>query len=271
MRKFLPALIVLMSVAGSVARIGAQERLRLATTTSVQDSGLLPCLLGPFEKECNCTVDVIAVGTGQALRLAANGDVDLVIVHDPESERKFIEDGFGIGRRTFMVNDFVILGPPTDPARIRGMKDAAQAFAKIQKNAANFVSRGDESGTHLKEKHLWQKAGVIAGGAWYLEIGQGMGAVLTMADEKQGYTLSDRATYLARNTQLKLQILVEGDPDLINYYSALQVNPARFPAVKSGLAHRLVDWLCTPEGQALIGNYSVRGNKLFTPTCNSGK
>lgn len=271
MRKILYVPIVVLGLMGTAIQARAQARLRLATTTSVQDSGLLAYLLGPFEKLCNCRVNVIAVGTGQALRLASNGDVDLVIVHDPQGEKKFVDDGFGIERRTFMVNDFVILGPPADPARIRGMKDAARAFSNIQMTGSTFVSRGDESGTHIKEKSLWQKAGIKAVGVWYLEIGQGMGAVLTMSDEKQGYTLCDRATYLARKTQLKLQVLVEGDPDLLNYYSAIQVNPARFPAVKSGLARRLVEWLCTPEGQALIGRYSVGGNTLFTPTCSSGK
>jgi tungstate transport system substrate-binding protein len=248
-----------------------QERLRLATTTSVQDSGLLTYLLEPFGKLCDCRVDVIAVGTGQALKLASNGDVDLVIVHDPQGEKKFIDDGLGIGRRTFMVNDFVILGPAGDPARILGKKNAAQALASIQKSGSIFVSRGDESGTHVKEKALWQKAGVKPAGAWYLEIGQGMGAVLTMASEKQGYTLCDRATYWTRIHQLKLSVMVEGDPELQNYYSAIQVNPARFPAVKSGSARQLIDWLCSAEGQKLIGAYNVGGHRLFVPTIVRGK
>jgi tungstate transport system substrate-binding protein len=263
--------ILVLSLAGPASNGQAQDRLRLATTTSVQDSGLLPYLLEPFQKLCSCKVDVIAVGTGQALKLASNGDVDLVIVHDPQSEKKFVDDGFGIGRRTFMVNDFVILGPARDTARILGMKNAAQAFASIQKAGSVFVSRGDESGTHVKEKALWQKAGVKPAGAWYLEIGQGMGAVLTMANEKQGYTLCDRATYLTRMNQLKLSVMVEGDPELLNYYSAIQVNPDRFPAVKSGIARQLIDWLCSPDGQKLIGAYSVGGNRLFTPTVVRGK
>jgi len=249
----------------------AQERLRMATTTSVQDSGLLPYLLPNFEKLCKCKVDAIAVGTGQALKFGANGDVDLVLVHDPQSEKKFIDDGFGVGRLTFMVNDFVLLGPAEDPSRIRGLKNAAQALAAVQKAGVFFISRGDESGTHLKEKSIWQKAGIKPAGAWYLEAGQGMGAVLTMANEKQAYTLCDRATYLARMGQLKLQVLVEGDPDLLNYYSVIQVNPARFPNVKSSLARRLIDWLCSPEGRKLIGDYTRNGHKLFTPTCTPGK
>jgi tungstate transport system substrate-binding protein len=249
----------------------AQERLRVATTTSVQDTGLLDRLLPDFEKKCGCKVNVIAVGTGQALKLAANGDVDMVLVHDPAAESRFIDDGFGINRKTFMSNDFVILGPASDPARIRGMKDAARAFAGIQKSGSVFVSRGDESGTNQKEKTLWQKAGIKPAGPSYLEVGQGMGAVLTMTDEKQGYTLCDRSSYLARMNQLKLQVLVEGDPDLINYYSAIQVNPARFPSAKADLPHQLIDWLCSQEGQKRIGEFSVGGRLLYKPSCQTGK
>jgi tungstate transport system substrate-binding protein len=248
-----------------------QVRLRLATTTSVQDSGLMPYLLDHFEHLCACKVDVIAVGTGQALRLGSNGDVDMVLVHDPDSERKFVGDGFGINRRTFMFNDFVILGPAADRARIRGMKDAALALANVQKSGAIFVSRGDDSGTHQKEKALWLKAGVKPASASYLEIGQGMGAVLTMANEKQAYTLSDRASYLARKDKLGLQVLVEGDSALINYYSAIQVNPLRFSSIKSDLSRQLIEWLCSSEGQNLIVGYTVGGHKLFTPNCGPGK
>ena len=249
----------------------AQETLRLATTTSVQDSGLMPYLLAVFEKQCRCSVHVIAVGSGQALKLARNGDVDMVLVHDPAAEQKFLSDGWGINHRTFMMNDFVILGPPSDPAGIRRVKSASQAFSKIKKANSLFISRGDESGTNRKELDLWKKAGVKPGGPGYLEIGQGMGAVLTMASEKQAYTICDRATYLTRKNQLNLQVLMEKDPDLINYYSAMQVNPARFPAARNGLSGQFIRWLCSPEGQKLIDNYTVNGHRLFTPTCNSGK
>jgi tungstate transport system substrate-binding protein len=249
----------------------AQERLRMATTTSVQDSGLLPYLLVQFEKKCSCKVDVIAVGTGQALKLASNGDVDMVLVHDPLAEENFLKDGFGIDRKTFMVNDFVLLGPASDPAHIRGMKDAARAMASIPKSGSAFISRGDASGTHQKEKFLWKKAQIEPNGSWHLEIGQGMGAVLTMAEEKNGYTICDRATYLTRMKQLKLQVLVEGDPELINYYSAIQVNPKRFPAAKSALSRQLIDWLCSSEGQKLIGGYTVNGHQLFMPAYAVGK
>jgi len=262
-----PFLLVLLAfvVFGSIHSV-AQERLRLATTTSVQDSGLLPYLLPHFENLCGCKVDVIAVGTGQALKIASNGDVDMVLVHDPISEKKFVGDGFGFNRKTFMINDFVVLGPPSDPARIRNTKDAAQAFSAIRKSGAVFISRGDGSGTYQKELSVWVKAGIKPQGSWYMEIGQGMGAVLTMAGEKEAYTLSDRATYLARENNLRLQVFVEGDPDLINYYSAIQVNPARLHSISAGLAQKLVDWLCSPEGQKLIGSYIVNGHQLFKPT-----
>ncbi len=267
MRCISPSFLLLALALAALAcgQASAQERLRLATTTSVEDSGLLPYLLPHFEKLCDCKVDVIAVGTGQALKIASNGDVDLVLVHDPGLEKKFMDAGFGINRKTFMINDFVILAPPSDPAHIRGMKDAARALAAISKSGALFISRGDGSGTHQKELALWSKAGIKPQGPWYLEIGQGMGAVLTMADEKEAYTLSDRATYLARGMNLRLRVAVEGDPDLINYYSTIQVNPARFPSIKSALALKLVNWLCSPEGQRLIGSYVAGGHQLFKP------
>jgi tungstate transport system substrate-binding protein len=247
----------------------AQERFKIATTTSVQDSGLMPYLLSRFEPKCSCKVDVIAVGSGQALKHASNGDVDMILVHDPDSEKEFVEKGFGINRRTFMVNDFVILGPASDPAHIRGMKDAAKAFSKISRSGAPFVSRGDASGTHQKEKAIWKKAGIAPSGSWYLEIGQGMGAVLTMTNEKEGYTITDRATYLSRKDKLNLTPLVEGDPLLINYYSTILVNPTRFPSTRSALSKQFADWLCSSEGQGLIGSYMVGGNKLFKPACVS--
>jgi tungstate transport system substrate-binding protein len=270
-KRFRLAGCLVLLLAGFAFPAQAQERLRLATTTSVQDSGLMPYLLSYFEKQCGCKVDVIAVGSGQALKLGSSGDVDMLLVHDPPSELKFVRDGFGINRRAFMVNDFVLLGPPSDPARIQGMKDAARALAKISQTPSVFVSRGDASGTHQKEMALWAKARIKPAGPWYLDIGQGMGAVLTMAGEKNGYTISDRATYLTRTRGLMLKILVEGDPDLVNYYSVLQVNPARFPSVKSALSRRLIDWLCSPEGQRLIDGYTAAGHRLFTASYDRGK
>jgi tungstate transport system substrate-binding protein len=265
MKKTFVSGIFLLALPLLLVTAQAQERLRLATTISVQDSGLLPYLLSRFEKKCACKVEVTAIGTGQALKLAANGDVDMVLVHDPPSEEKFVNDGFGIYRQTFMVNDFVLLGLQSDPAQILGMKDAALAMRKIQESGSIFVSRGDASGTNQKEKALWKKAQIEPKGPSYLELGQGMGAVLALAGEKNGYTICDRATYLTRKSQLKLQVLVEGDPDLINYYSAIQVNPQRYPSAKSVLSRQLIDWLCSDEGQKLIGSYTPGGNQLFKP------
>ena len=270
MKKIISIAIIFLILPFMIA--AAQERLRLATTTSVQDSGLLPYLLTQFEKKCGgCTVDVIAVGTGQALKLAMNGDVDMVLVHDPASEEKFTNDGYGVYRHTFMVNDFVLIGPQSDPAHIRGLKDAAQAMGRIQKSGSVFISRGDASGTHQREKALWKRAQIEPRGSWYLDVGQGMGAVLTMAEEKEGYTICDRATYITRRNQLNLRVLVEGDPELINYYSAIQVNPQRYPSAKSRLSRRLIDWLCSKEGQELIGSYTAGGNQLFKPSYARGK
>jgi tungstate transport system substrate-binding protein len=269
MYRVLHAGLLLIFIFSASAR--AQERLRLATTTSVQDSGLMPYLMEVFENKCRCKVDVIAVGSGQALKLAINGDVDMVIVHDPAAEKKFRDDGWGINHRTFMMNDFVILGPPADPAHIKGMKSAAQAFSQIQRTNSLFISRGDDSGTQKREMDLWQKAGIKPAAPWHMEIGQGMGAVLTMANEKQAYTICDRATHITRRSQLRLQVLVEGDPDLINYYSAMQVNPARFPSSRRDLSGQLIDWLCSSDGQKRIGAFAVNGHRLFNPTCEGGK
>jgi tungstate transport system substrate-binding protein len=269
LRTILICLLPLLRAAGAGA--ADTPRLRFATTTSVQDSGLLPYLLPRFEERCRCRVHVIAVGTGQALRLASSGDVDLVLVHAPEAELEFVKQGHGVNRKTLMVNDFVILGPPADPARIRGVKSASGALAAIARRGAAFISRGDDSGTHRKELALWKKAGITPSGPWYLEIGQGMGAALTMAGEKGSYTISDRATWLGRRDRLKLEVLSEGDPDLLNHYSVIQVNPARFPTVNAPLALELVDWLCSPEGQKLIGDFRAGGHALFRPVCGPGK
>ena len=243
----------------------ATDRLRLATTTSTDNSGLLADLLPAFEASCGCTIDVIAVGTGQALKLGSRGDVDAVLVHAPALEEDFVASGFGIERRTFMQNDFVIVGPASDPAALRGLKDGGAALAKIADSNATFISRGDESGTHQREKELWKRAGLEPAWAGYLSAGQGMGAVLTLADEKQAHTLTDRGTWLARRAGLELQVLVEGDEALLNPYSVMAVNPARFGWVKADLARQLVAWLCSEAGQRRIGAFRVAQEQLFEP------
>ena len=243
----------------------AADRLRLATTTSTENSGLLPALLPAFETLCDCSVDVIAVGTGQALRLGSRGDVDVVMVHAPDLEEAFVKDGFGVAQVTFMRNDFVIVGPPSDPARVRGAGVGAAALAAIEAATAPFVSRGDESGTHRRERRLWTEVGVEPRWDGYLSAGQGMGAVLLMASEKQAYTLVDRGTWLARKDALDLEILVHGDAALSNPYSVIAVNPERHPHVRSALATELVQWLMGADAQARIGAFRVEGEQLFVP------
>ncbi|NCP02480.1 MAG: solute-binding protein, partial [Deltaproteobacteria bacterium] len=210
----------------------AAEHLRLATTTSTENSGLLAELLPPFEQANDCKVDVIAVGTGKAIKLGETGDVDVVLVHARSKEDAFVAAGFGIDRRDVMYNDFVILGPKADPAGVAGSKDAATAMKKIAAVKATFVSRGDDSGTHVREKQLWKAAGITPAGAWYLEAGRGMGEVITMATERQGYTLSDRGTWLAYKTKSDLKVAVEGDANMFNPYGVIMVNPAKHPHVK---------------------------------------
>ncbi len=244
----------------------AQERLRLATTTSTANSGLLDVLLPPFEKRLGVQVDVIPVGTGRALALGRNGDVDVVMVHAPGAERKFVREGYGVGRRSFMYNDFIILGPADDPAGLRGGKDAARALLRIAETAAAFVSRGDDSGTHKKERALWEEAGTKPSGAWYREVGQGMGKTLGIADEMRAYTLSDRATFLAYRGKLRLRVIVEGDKRFFNPYGIIAVNPARHPHVKFDLARALIEYVTGPEGQRIIGEFQRFDRRLFIPT-----
>jgi len=248
--------------------IFAEElRLRLATTTSTEETGIIQALNPSFEKMLNIKVDVIPVGTGKALTLGARGEVDIVLVHSPEAEKRFVAEGYGVNRREVMQNDFVILGPEADPAKIKGLTNAVEAFRKIASVEARFISRGDESGTHKKELELWGKAGVKPGGKWYLEAGRGMGAVLTMANEKQAYTLSDRGTYLAYREKIELKILCEKDPVLINPYGIIAVNPARFPQVKYVYAMAYIGWLTSPAGQKIIREFGKDkfGQPLFTP------
>ncbi len=241
----------------------ATEHLRLATTTSTENSGLLAELLPPFEMANACKVDVIAVGTGKAIKLGETGDVDVVLVHARSKEDKCVDGGFGVGRRDVMYNDFVLLGPVSDPAGIKGGVDAAEAMGKIAAAKATFVSRGDDSGTHSREKQLWKAGNVTPAGDWYLEAGRGMGEVIVMAGERQGYTLSDRATYLAFKEKTPLRIVVEGDKRMFNPYGVIMVNPAKHPHVKVELAQKFIDFLTSTEGKKLISGYHRSGEQLF--------
>ena len=255
-------------ITGQSATSGPPARLVLATTTSTDNSGLLAYILPDFEAKFDARVEVIAVGTGQALELGKNGDADVVLVHARAKEDAFVAGGYGVNRRDVMYNDFVIVGPPDDPAGVQGMTDAAAAFARLAETGSPFVSRGDDSGTHAKEKAIWTEAGVEPEGDWYVSAGQGMGAVLTMADEQLAYTLSDRATYLARTLEgTDLVILVEGDPILFNPYGVIAVNPELHPNVNYDLAMQFIEWLTSVETQKLIGAFGTAefGGPLFVP------
>ena len=260
--RIVPAAILLTILAGPL--VSAPPRLRLSTTTSTENSGLLGVLLPAFEKKCGCQVDVIAVGTGKALKLGEAGDVDVVLVHARPLEDRFVADGFGVNRRDVMYNDFVIIGPERDPADIRHAKTAADAFARISHAQTPFVSRGDESGTHEKEKGIWKAAGIDPQGKWYRSVGQGMGETILMATELRGYTISDRATYVAfRNGKTDLKILFQGEAGLFNPYGVIAVNPKKFPHVQAELARMFMDFLTGSEGQSLIANYRVDGEPVF--------
>ncbi|MDQ7781587.1 MAG: substrate-binding domain-containing protein [Desulfomonilaceae bacterium] len=265
MRKMLRFMAAVGMVTLMISQVNAETRLRMSTTTSTQNSGLLEVLLPPFEKANSLKVDVLAVGTGKALKLGENGDVDVVFVHAREAEDKFVADGYGVDRKDVMYNDFVIVGPKEDPAKVKGARSAAEVFKRLGEGKAPFVSRGDDSGTHKKESALWKISGIKPKGPWYLEAGQGMGPVLLMAADKQGYTLSDRGTYIAYENKIDLPILFEGDKDLFNPYGIIAVNPKKHPTAQYALAKKFIDYVTGPEGQKIIKEYKRNGKQLFFP------
>ncbi|OIQ10252.1 PBP superfamily domain protein [Moorella thermoacetica] len=245
------------------------KNLILATTTSTMDSGLLDVLIPMFEEKSGYIVKPNAVGTGQALAMGDQGNADVLLVHAPADEVKLVQKGTVINRQLVMHNDFIIVGPPSDPAGIRGVKKAADAFKKIAAKQAIFVSRGDDSGTHKKEKDIWKEAGINPQGKWYQEAGAGMGQTLNIASEKGGYTLTDRGTYLALKKNLNLDIMLEGEKTLLNIYHVMQVNPEKFPGMKinSEGAKAFVDFMVAPETQKVIGDFGKDkfGQSLFFP------
>lgn len=243
----------------------ATERLRMATTTSTENSGLLSVLNPVFEKKYDAEVDVIAVGTGKALKLGENGDVDIVFVHAPQAEKRFVEAGFGVNRAAVMHNDFVIVGPAGDPAGVGATDSAVGALQAIREAQSTFVSRGDDSGTHKKEMQLWQEAGLEPADDWYLAIGQGMGAVLQVAEDRQAYALTDRGTFIAYKDKVELEVLSEGDETLFNPYHIIAVNPERHPHVKYDLATDYIDFVTSEQGQKIIKDYRMKGQQLFYP------
>ena len=251
----------------------AEKFITVASTTSTQNSGLYDYMLPFFTKETGIQVRVVAVGTGQAIRQARNGDADVLFVHHKASEMKFVADGFGVKRTDVMYNDFVIVGQKTDPAGVKGMKSAAGALAVIAKAKAPFASRGDNSGTNKAELGLWKIAGIDpkkASGSWYRETGSGMGATLNTAAAMPAYTLSDRATWLKFKNKGDLRILVEGDEKLFNQYGIILVNPKKHPQVKVKLGQAFIDWVLGPKGQGVIREYKIKGYQAFFPNAPKG-
>jgi tungstate transport system substrate-binding protein len=267
-RFMLLGLIALLLVSLGSAVQAQEKTLILATTTSTQDTGLLDVLIPIFEKKTGYFVKTIAVGSGQAMTMGQKGEADVLLVHSPAAEKKFMEDGLGVSRRLVMHNDFVIVGPAEDPAKLKGLKSAGEAFKKMAAAQALFISRGDNSGTHAKEKDVWKVAGVkYEGEKWYQQTGLGMGQTLNVAAEKKGYTLADRGTYLALAKTLKLDILVEEDAVLLNIYHVMEVNPQKWPKVNIAAAKAFADFMVSKETQEIIKTYGVDkyGSPLFFP------
>lgn len=257
--------IVLTSCLIMFSALQADSMLRMATTTSTDNSGLLQYLLPEFEKDAQHKVQVIAVGTGKALKMGTDGDVDIVLVHAPGAEKKFVDSGAGVKRFPVMYNDFVIVGSKTDPAKISDDKNVIEALKKIATTKSMFVSRGDDSGTHKKELKLWQAASIQPGEPWYREAGQGMGKVLLMASELQAYTMTDRGTWLAMKDKLDLKIVSEGDAGLFNPYGIIAVNPDKHSHVNHRAANDLINWITSDKGQKMISEFKVGGEQLFVP------
>lgn len=271
MRSACLPLMMLVLAAGCSST--SAKSITLATTTSVQDTGLLDELIPAFRERTGIEVRVVAVGSGQALEIGRRGDADVLLTHDPAAEERFMAEGFAESRAAVMSNDFVLVGPPDDPARIKACPTVAEAFRKVAADRVPFVSRGDQSGTHQKELAVWKATGVEPAGDWYIRSGQGMGAVLRMADEKRAYALADRGTFLAQRKGLHLAVIHAGDPSLENRYTVLVVSPAKHPHTKSGLAGRFAAFLLAEDTQRLIGEFGRDrfGEPLFRPKAAPGR
>ena len=257
----------LMACAVFLAACGKPEHeaLKLATTTSTESSGLLDVLVPAFQEKTGIAVRVMSMGTGKALRTARDGNCDLVLVHAPKAEEQFVNQGWGVNRRQVMYNDFVILGPATDLAEVRGTESAAQALKKIAASGSTFVSRGDDSGTHKKELELWRQINLEPAGQWYRSVGRGMGETLIMADQMKAYVLADRGSFIKLRKRIDLVVLVEGDKMLYNPYGIIAVNPEKYPQVKYVQAMKFIEFLSSQQGQNLIGSYRLDGEILFHP------
>ncbi|HSE77944.1 MAG TPA: substrate-binding domain-containing protein [Alphaproteobacteria bacterium] len=265
--------VLVVGLSAFVATAGAADRfITVASTTSTEQSGLFKHILPLFQAKSGIEVRVVALGTGQALDMGRRGDADVVFVHDAVAERNFVADGFGVDRREVMYNDFVVIGPGADPAKVAGMKDVAAALKKIAESKAPFVSRGDKSGTHAAELRLWKLAGVdiaAAKGPWYRETGSGMGPALNTAAALNAYILSDRGTWLSFKNRSELKIVVEGDQRLFNQYGVMLVNPAKHRHVKRSDGTTFIDWMVSPEGQKAIADYKIGGEQLFFPNAKA--
>lgn len=268
------ALASLVLGAATVSAAVADEKFIIVqSTTSTQNSGLFDHILPAFRDKTGIEVRVVAVGTGQAIRNAVNGDGDVLLVHSKPSEEKFVADGFGVSRADVMYNDFVIVGPASDPAGIKGSRDAVDALPKIAESETPFASRGDDSGTHKAELRLWDVAGIdaaAASGTWYRETGSGMGSTLNTAIGMDAYVMTDRATWIAFGNKANHEIMVEGDPRMFNQYGVILVNPKAHPHVKAEMGQAFIDWLVSKQGQAAIADYRVDGQQLFFPNANDG-
>jgi tungstate transport system substrate-binding protein len=273
-RRTLVALVAMAAIIGIAPAVAQDKSIVVASTTSTRDSGLFEYLLPIFQKETGITVKVLALGTGQALDTARRGDADVVFVHAKSAEEKFLAEGEGVKRYPVMYNDFVIVGPKSDPAHIKGMTNVATALHTIKDKQAAFISRGDRSGTHIAELKLWKDAGIDIEkdkGPWYKPIGQGMGAALNTAAASGSYVLSDRATWLRFKNKADLMVVVEGDKRLFNQYGVMLVNPAKHPNMKKDLGQIFVDWVISPNGQTAIGSYKINGEQLFVPNASDPK
>src|SRR6476659_417841 len=253
--------------------VAAATEIKLASTTSVDNSGLLAAILPVFTKASGITVHVLALGTGQALDTARRGDADLVLVQDPEAEQKFLDEGHGINRRQIAWNDFIVVGPEADPAHVKGGRDSVAAFTAIAKAGATVVSRGDRSGTNALELRLWRAAGIEpkSGAGWYRDIGGGMGQALNAAAAAPAYTLSDRGTWISFKNKGKLVVVVEGEPKLLNSYDVIELNPSKHAGAKLAAARRLAEWLLSPEGQQAVGAFQLGGEQLFHPSAAAAR
>ena len=273
-RRTFSSLVMLLMLSGGTPALAQDQSIVVASTTSTQDSGLFDHILPVFEEKTGIDVKIVAQGTGQALDTGRRGDADVVFVHAKAQEEKFVEEGFATERFDVMYNDFVLIGPKSDPAGIRGTEDIAAALTAIKDKEAPFVSRGDKSGTHSAELRLWKEADLnieTAKGQWYKEIGQGMGAALNTASAMNGYVLSDRGTWLAFKNRGDLEVVVEGDKRLFNQYGVMLVNPEKHPSVKAEAGKAFINWLISPEGQTSIGEHKIDGQQLFFPNAEQAR